>query len=135
MLMERLRRFMIGRYGGDQLNVALLLLGVVLSLCAQLFPGALYWVVYVAADALLFWALFRMFSRNIPARQRENQAFWKLWGPVKSWFQFQQRKFRQRREYKYFKCPACKQRLRAPRGRGEIEVTCQKCGKVFRTRC
>lgn len=124
----------MGRYGGDQLNFALLLLGLVLSLCSRLFPGPFYWAAYVLADALLVWAVFRMLSRNIPARQRENQAFWRMWGPVKSWFGFQKQKIAQRKQYKYFKCPECGQRLRAPRGRGKIEVTCQKCHKVFQTK-
>lgn len=130
MFMQKLQRFMMGRYGGDQLNVALLILGIVFTLLGSLFFFPLWFV----GDALYVWAIFRTFSRNIPARQRENQAFWRVWGPVKDWFQLQRRRYSQRKEYKYFKCPSCKQQLRAPRGRGNIEVTCQKCHTVFRTK-
>ncbi len=89
--------------------------------------------------SLLSWACiiltyFRMFSRNIPARQREYYAFLKVWGPVKSWFALQKRKFSERKYTRYFKCPQCKQQLRAPRGRGKIEVTCQRCHHVFITK-
>lgn len=121
---------MAGRYGGDHLNIALLITGIVFSLCGALFFRPLYF----AADALYIWALFRTFSRNIPARQRENQAFWKAWGPISEWGRFQKRRFSERRTYKYFKCPTCGQRLRAPRGRGKIQVTCQKCHGVFQTK-
>ncbi len=130
MLMQKLQRFMMGRYGSDQFNIALLVFGLVLSLCGRLF----FWPLYLLADALYVYALFRMFSRNLPARQRENQAFLKAWGPVRDWFRFQKQKFSQRGQYKYFKCPGCKQRLRAPRGRGKIEVTCQRCHRVFQTK-
>lgn len=130
MLMQRLQQFLMGRYGTDQLNVALLILGIVLSFCGALFFYPLTFITY----GLLFYVLFRTLSRNIPARQRENQAFLRFWAPVESWFRFQWQKLSQRKTYKYFKCPSCKQQLRAPRGRGTIEVTCQKCRHVFRTK-
>lgn len=127
MLLQRFQNFMMGRYGGDKFNIVLLVVGIVLSLCGALFLRPLY----LAADVLYVYALFRAFSRNIPGRQRENQAFLKVWGPVESWFRFQKTRFSQRKLYQYFKCPQCGQRLRAPKGRGKIEVTCQKCGNVF----
>lgn len=125
--MQKLQRFLYGRYGTDQFNLVLLVTGIVLSLCGTLFFRPLYWL----ADLLLLYVLFRTFSKNIPARQRENQAFLKVWTPVKGWFGFQKRRVSERKTYKYFKCPGCKQRLRAPKGRGKIEVTCQKCHNVF----
>ncbi len=130
MFLQKFQRFMLGRYGGDRFNIALLVIGLVLSLFGGLFFRPLYFL----ADVLYIYALFRMFSRNIPARQRENQAFYKVWGPAENWLRFQKRRFSQRRDYKYFKCPGCKQQLRAPRGRGKIEVTCQKCHNVFQTK-
>ena len=38
---------------------------------------------------------------------------------------------RDRKNYRYFKCPCCKQVQKAPKGRGRIRVTCHKCGNVF----
>ncbi len=130
MLMQKIQRFMMGRYGGDPLNLGLLVLGLVCSVCARL----CFWPLILLADGIFVYALFRSLSRNIPARQRENQAFMRVWGPAAGWFRLQSQKLRQRKTYKYFKCPHCRQQLRAPRGRGNIEVTCQKCGTVFRTK-
>lgn len=130
MFMQKLQKFLYGRYGTDKLNLFLLVICLVLSFCGLLFFQPLYWL----ADLLLLYVLFRTFSRNIPARQRENQAFLKLWSPVENWFRFQKRRFSERKVYKYFKCPKCRQRLRAPKGRGKIEVTCQKCHNVFQTK-
>lgn len=127
---ERLQRFFYGRYGSDQMNFALLILALVLSILGAIFFRPLCWV----SDVLLLYALFRALSRNIPARQRENQQFWKIWLPVKNWLALQKRKWQERKQYKYFRCPGCKQQLRAPRGRGKIEVTCQNCHHVFQTK-
>ena len=38
------------------------------------------------------------------------------------------------RQYKYLLCPQCTQRLRVPRGKGRIRVTCTNCGNVFETK-
>lgn len=130
MWYERLQRFLYGRYGTDKLNLCILVLGLLLSLIGSLF----FWPLTLLADALFIWALFRTFSRNIPARQREYAAFLKVWGPIEGWFRTRKVRFAQRGQYKYFRCPNCRQELRAPRGRGKIEVTCQKCHKVFRTK-
>lgn len=130
MWYERLQRFLYGRYGTDKLNLALLIFGLILSLIGTL----VFWPVTLLADAIYIWALFRTFSRNIPARQREYAAFLRFWTPIESWLRARKVRFSQRKQYKYFKCPNCRQELRAPRGRGKIEVTCQKCHNVFRTK-
>ena len=130
MWYERLQRFLYGRYGTDKLNLALLIFGLILSLIGTL----VFWPVTLLADALYIWALFRTFSRNIPARQREYAAFLRFWSPIESWLRARKVRFSQRKQYKYFKCPNCRQELRAPRGRGKIEVTCPKCHNVFRTK-
>lgn len=130
MWYERLQRFLYGRYGTDKLNLCILVLGLLLSLLGSL----LFWPLTLLADGLFIWALFRTFSRNIPARQREYAAFLKVWGPIEGWFRTRKVRFAQRGQYKYFRCPGCHQELRAPRGRGKIEVTCQRCHKVFRTK-
>ncbi len=43
--------------------------------------------------------------------------------------------FKQRRDYnkkyKIVKCPKCKQKLRLPRGKGSMTVTCKRCSHEF----
>lgn len=38
------------------------------------------------------------------------------------------------KHYKYLICPQCTQRLRVPRGKGRLRVTCTRCGNKFETR-
>ena len=37
----------------------------------------------------------------------------------------------ERKKYKVFICPTCKQKLRVPRGKGKISISCPKCGTSF----
>lgn len=129
-MMQKLRRFMAGRYGIDRLNVTMLGAGVICSVCAMLFSRSFY----VIADIFYVLTVLRMLSKNYAARQREEQKFLQLQGKVQAWGRGVKERFTLRKTYKYFKCPNCKQQLRAPRGRGKIEVTCQKCRNVFRTK-
>ncbi len=36
-----------------------------------------------------------------------------------------------KRYYKYFNCPNCNQKVRVPKGKGKIEITCPKCHTSF----
>ena len=75
---DALRRFMYGRYGADSLNKWLLIFAVVLMLVGGL--GSRYLAPWMAAFGTLayvplIWSMFRIYSRNIEARRRENAAF------------------------------------------------------------
>ena len=66
MIRNAIQRFMYGRYGTDQLNIALLVLYLVLYLVSALIRlEALYWLSLV----VLVLLVFRTLSRN-PARRR-----------------------------------------------------------------
>ena len=84
---EKFRRFMYGRYGSDQLNVFLLILGVVLCLLGSF--SRLYYLGLIAYVPLI-WAIFRMYSRNLEKRRRENRRFTQFFctaaGPAESLF-------------------------------------------------
>ena len=67
------RRFMQGRYGGDQLSRAQLIAGLVCYLLALISRVTLFSYIGLA---LYFWALFRMFSRNVEKRGEENRKTW-----------------------------------------------------------
>ena len=81
--------------------------------------------------ALLILCYFRMFSRNIQARYAENQKFLRWCGPVSNRLRNARMRFADRKTHRYFKCPQCKQRLRVPRGRGKINITCPHCHTQF----
>ena len=67
----------------------------------------------------LIWSMFRMYSRNIEARRRENAAFQRFFTRLRD------------RQNRYFTCPRCRQVVRVPRGKGRINIRCPKCGEQF----
>jgi len=121
-----LRRFFYGRNGADALAITLFAVSLVLSLVAQL--ARLPWLMLFYYAGMLA-CFFRMLSRNTEKRRRENAWFLSKVGAVSGAARRRRRVLRDSRDYKHLKCPACKQRLRVPRGRGKIEITCPKCGK------
>lgn len=120
------RRWFIGRNGPDQLSLALVLLSAILNLIVLNFiPWDYSWII---ATALLAYAVWRMFSRNVEKRRKENFAFMNLVNKVKTWYYKTRTNARQRKLYKVFRCPQCGQKLRVPRGKGKVSIKCSKCG-------
>lgn len=122
-----IQRFMYGRYGNDQFGHFLIGLGLVLILLEALTGFGL---LTLLADVAVFYALFRMLSRNTYKRREENAKFLKKANPAIKWLRLQQA-IRKDKDHRYFKCPNCSQYLRVPRGKGKITVTCRSCGASF----
>jgi hypothetical protein len=129
--MNRLKEFMAGRYGADQLSMALLILSVVLSVIIR-FTGVplLSLISYIP----LGLCLFRMFSKNINRRRMENYKFLMLVSPVYSWFRKMRRRLVESKTHRFFKCPSCRAELRLPKGKGNIVITCPKCRHEFKAK-
>ena len=118
-----------GMYGTDKLNkvltyvyFALVLVGTIVGL----FVSSLwfYLAYYAVITAMIVWIFFRIFSKNIEARRRENERFCNFW-------KLRKNKRRDRKTHVYKKCPACKAVLRLPRAKGKHTVVCPKCARRF----
>lgn len=125
---ERFQRFMSGRYGVDELSHFILGVTAVLCVLGLLFGSRLLNLLVFAAIILLY---FRMFSRNYAKRNEENEFYLKYRNRVTGFFKRQTNLLRQRRVYHIYTCPGCRQKIRIPRGKGKIEVTCPKCHTSF----
>jgi len=115
-----MRRFMMGRYGTDKLNMAILCVGLVaciLSMFIRVAPVTL--ALTVISYIFMGWAVFRSFSRNTYKRYQENRKYLMALQKVKD------------REHRYYDCPRCRQQVRVPRGKGKIAITCPKCKEKF----
>lgn len=136
---ERFRQFMYGRYGTDAFNRFLsvcALVSVVLGIFSR--RG----ICIALGCFLLLIAYYRMLSRQTARRYQENLVFSQIKQVIVNWGErhfgawqtaLRQRKVRwkNRKLYRYFTCPHCRQTLRVPRGRGKVEVTCPKCHTSF----
>lgn len=124
---------MYGRYGNDQLNVFIIAVSFVFGLVSMFVGGYVDFALMLAQFMFLtLWAM-RAFSRNHYKRRRENAVFMKYWVAVKKRCRTVSNFFSRLadRKHKYFKCPLCKSRLRVPRGRGNITITCPRCKHRF----
>ncbi len=128
MIRNWLRNFMIGRYGPDQLNILLLILAVIFGLIASI-TGLL--VFSIISYIIIVLAFFRLLSRNFERRRRENDVFLRFWWPVRRKVKMFFEKLKARKNYRFFKCPSCKNTLRVPKNKGKIQITCPKCGERF----
>ena len=72
-LRASMARWMSGRYGADQLSMAMVIAALVVSILGT-FTGARA-VAMVLSDALLIAAFFRMFSKDRYRRAHENEVY------------------------------------------------------------
>lgn len=124
-LFNKYRQFMYGRYGNDELNIALVVLALIISLISNIDK---LWFLYFISIILLSLAISRALSRNTNARYNEKIKFLNIISGPKSKVLNYKNRIRDRKTHKYFTCKKCKATLRLPKGRGKIKITCPKCG-------
>ncbi len=128
---RRLEQFMQGRYGVDELTKFLMAICLILLLVNTFTrQQLLYWL----ALLLIGYCYFRMFSRNISGRSAENQKYLSWTAGIRQSFAKTKNRVAQSRDYHIYKCPSCGQKIRIPRGKGKICITCPKCRHEFEKR-
>lgn len=124
---EKLQRFMYGRYGVDDLNQFLMYATLVLLLIGILVRSSVYNFLVLL---LIIFYYYRMMSKNHSKRYEENQRFIKLRDRVTRPFRIR----KMNKGYHIYTCPSCKQKIRIPKGKGKISITCPKCRTEFTKR-
>lgn len=135
-------KFLQNTYGFDLLSILLILISSLLNVWS---------VTKFLGYLILIYAVYRAFSKNIYKRKQEYNIFYTytnkflnklgkslpysipvinlnnlnlFFNNIKYWYT-------QKRQYKITTCPKCKQKLRLPRGKGKILVTCRQCSTKF----
>lgn len=121
---EKFYRFMQGRYGADQFSQFLLITAVIILVVNMFARNGLLQLI---PFGILIYTYFRMFSKNITARAKENQKYLQMTQKIRQNFT----NIKQLSKYHIYKCPSCGQKIRIPRGKGKIEITCPKCKNKF----
>ncbi len=125
--MKKLQKFMIGRYGIDDLYTGLFLLWVLLFLI-NIFCNNI--ILNIGEFGIIFIMFYRCFSKKIDKRKNENQRFLKLKNKIlKPWLRWYHNI--KDKDHIYKKCPKCKTilKLPLPMERGIKHSKCPKCGK------
>ena len=136
---ERLRAFMYGRYGQDNLNKFLSIASLIVLVISMITKIAF---LNSFAMILLLVSIFRMMSKNTFKRSQENSAYLWMKRKISGCFPTQNKEFikwkarlktryNERNTHRFFICPTCRVQIRVPKGRGKIVVTCPKCHTSF----
>lgn len=135
-------KFFQDTYGFDLLSIFLIIISSILNL----------WdVTKILGYLILVYAIYRAFSKKIYKRKEEYNIFYTyvnkflklfhvslpynlpnfdlnniglVFNRLRYWYN-------QKKLYKITTCPKCKQKLRLPRGKGKILVTCKRCSNKF----
>ncbi len=127
-LRYKFANFMRGRYGVDELNqmlgYAVLFFGILSIITRK------SWLYYVAL-ILLAIEVFRTFSKNYSARSGERLAYLKIVDKIKRFPNKVKQRWSQRKTHRFYTCKKCHVTIRVPKGLGQVEITCPKCGNTF----
>ncbi|MCD8356439.1 MAG: hypothetical protein LUE11_07710 [Clostridia bacterium] len=121
----RIHAFLAGRNGIDALSGTLSWIAIIGMIVSFFIP--IQWlrnIVYYLSIIIFVYAYFRVFSRNIVKRRAENAAFI-------GFFTRKKLQFQQRKTHKFYRCPKCGATLRVPKGKGKIQIICNRCGEQF----
>ena len=128
---EKIAQFMYGRRGTDEFARFLLIATLVFIVLSWFFRGVIQSLFSLLTIASLVYCYYRILSRDIYKRQKENAWYLQKKAAVQKWFRSLKDRWTQRKEYKFFRCPSCHSLLRVPKGKGKILLTCRKCGNRF----
>lgn len=125
--MMSLRRFMYGRNGIDQLNYAIIILGLILMILNTIFNTS---IIIIINNILIIIYMYRSLSKDIVKRRKENNYYLKIVIQIKKIFKITKGNIKDK-NHLYLICPYCSQSLRVKKGVGKIEITCPKCRRKF----
>ena len=130
---NRFNRFMQGRYGIDQLGKCTITVSAVCIVLSILLGRwfRLSSILNMIGFAGLIYTYYRMFSRNYAKRSAENRKYLEETASLRRKIGKQKYMMNERKTNHIYSCPNCKQKIRIPKGKGRIEISCPKCGTKF----
>ena len=129
---NKLQKYMHGRYGPDELYRFMLIICLIIIL-VNMFVNS---VILRILELMIFGlALYRFLSKNKSKRSRENRIYLNINDKIKSFFTYQKKKYKDRNTHMYKKCPKCGQKIRLPLKKGKHMVKCPNCSESFEVKC
>ena len=129
---DKLINFFRQRYGIDELYKFLLTMFIIIWVLNIFIRSTiLYWLNLL----ICFFIIYRMFSKNVYKRQKENIKFLRIKDKLKGKVKLSRRKWKDRKTHIYRKCPNCKAEIRLPKKKGKHVCICPNCKKDFNVKC
>ena len=115
---NKLRNFMIGRYGIDELYKLLLIIYFILMLINIFMRNKIITIIELL---LIIIIIYRVLSKNIKHRRKENEIYLKFKNKIISKYNYNKKKYKDRNTHMYKKCPKCS---------NKFEVKCHRNEKI-----
>lgn len=122
-LLDKISYYFRDSYGFDRFSKYLLIIGILLTTGRY---------ISILGYAIIIYSLWRCVSKNKYRRHQELVSFENYLFTLKQKFYRSKASIKDNRQYKIFKCPNCSQKLRVPRKKGKLVITCKKCGTEFK---
>lgn len=129
--LSRLRTLLYGRNGIDALGKFSFAVYLIVAFI-NIFVRNVKAIIFTIQWLILLIVIFRILSKNIPARRRENESFEKMVYKYKPAFSLLGERVKNIRTKRYRTCPNCKAVSRLPIKRGKHFVKCPKCNIPFK---
>lgn len=129
---NKIRNFMYGRYGIDDLYKLLLIICFILLVINMFLNNN---IIRIIELLLIFIILYRSLSKNISRRKKENDKYLNIKNKIIKTFNYNKKKYDERNTHMYKKCPNCKQKIRLPLKKGKHTVKCPNCSYKFEVKC
>lgn len=129
---NKLQRYMQGRYGSDELYKFMLIICLIIII-VNMFVNSI--ILRILELVIFILALYRFLSKKKSRRSKENRRYLEIIDKIKSFFTYQKKKYKDRNTHMYKKCPNCKQKIRLPLKKGKHTVKCPRCKERFEVKC
>lgn len=139
---RKLREFFAYRNGLDEIGIVCFIISFIFSILNVIFPKIL--VFYILSTILIVYVIFRIMSRNVNQRQKENYAFTNFFSRVfkrgskdrpirQKTIKVKEAKVKKEKvikdkNYVYKNCPHCNNTLKiSKKVKGDRLIMCTKC--------
>lgn len=131
---NKLQKFMHGRYGIDELYKLLFKLYLITFLIDLFINSPILTIIELIIVIIMF---YRILSKNIKQRQKENKKYLQIKNKLLKPFNNLKRNFKDRDYHVYKKCKHCKTTLKLPlpNKKGIQLVKCPKCKTKIKFLC
>lgn len=129
---NKLTKFMYGRYGIDELYYFLLIICLIIIILNIFIKSSILTIIEFIIFSV---AIYRYLSKNKYKRNKENKKYLYIKDKILNYFNYQRRKYNDRNTHMYKKCPKCKQKIRLPLKKGKHTVKCPNCSHKFEVKC
>lgn len=121
--------------GIDDLSTFLLKTGSIIGMLGFLFSNRIIiWIGFI----LIILMYIRTFMKDKQKFYQHNRKYHEIRNKIINYFNGQRnlaerkhKRFNQRKTHRFYKCPKCGQKIRVPKGKGKIAITCPSCSERF----